>query len=124
MFRYNSYHKLITVGLVVGWAIFHFSQRSSGLPSYANGQPKRVGNTESQLNEGKWLWYHDNGVVSIKGYFHKGKKEGLWQWFDKQGRLLSERNYKNDQLNGYHRDFDTSGNVILKHLYKNDALIE
>ena len=54
---------------------------------YSTGQIKTVGgflihNGES-LKDGKWTWYHKNGVISEQGSYDKGKKKGVWQEWDK-----------------------------------------
>ncbi|MDG1427846.1 MAG: hypothetical protein P8H56_00880 [Crocinitomicaceae bacterium] len=47
MYSYNSYHKIITIGLVFLWAIFQFGGSVEDDLVYENGQAKRTG---EQLN--------------------------------------------------------------------------
>ena len=124
MYRYNSYHKIITVLVVMAWAVFHFSRRTGNGLYYDNGQIKQTGETKNALNEGTWTWYFENGKVQMQGQFHEGQREGVWYEFDEEGHISSESHYRKNRLNGDYFRYDTTGRVILHQVFKNDTLVK
>lgn len=124
MYSYNSYHKVITGVIIVGWAIFHFSQRSTeDSPVYDNGQVICSGEKINSLNEGVWTWYFEDGSIQMKGNFSRGKRTGTWKTYSKDGNLISESNYENNKLNGPSFKYDEHGHTVSEVMYKNDVLV-
>jgi len=123
MYSYNSYHKIITVAIFIGWAIFHFTQRENDGLYYKNGQIKIEGSRVNAINEGKWVWYYENGVVQMSGNFKNGKREGTWNRFDKNGRLVAQSNYRNNVLDGVFLTFNKNGDTLSVQYYEQDKLV-
>lgn len=123
-FKYNSNHKIITVIIVIIWAVTHFIVNKNNDNYYDNGQIKSRGSSINEKNSGKWLWYYENGFKKMEGEFVNGKREGKWTIWDKNGNKISESIYKNDKLNGLAIKFNVEGVIINKQLWQNDILIE
>ena len=123
MYSYNSFHKIIVVGLVIAWAMYQFNSRNNDDLKYSNGEPIRTGETLNSKNQGTWTWYHQNGKVQITGAFNVGKREGVWKSFDTLGNIMIESNYRNNLLDGVFIQYGTNGEIIRKDLYKEDKLI-
>jgi antitoxin component YwqK of YwqJK toxin-antitoxin module len=123
MYSYNSSHKVITILLIMVWAVYHFSQRNTDSLYYDNGQVKSEGNTINSLNEGIWRWYYKDGKVQMQGLFSKGKREGAWKTFTRLGELKTESNYHNNQLNGEYIEYNEFGEITKKSIYENDVQI-
>ena len=50
---------------------------------------------------GKFIDYHDDGGLWIKGRYKNGKKVGLFESYCQySGKLISRKNYKNGKLHG------------------------
>lgn len=122
-FKYNSYHKIITVLIIIVWAIIHFNENFNDQKYYDNGQIKRKGITRNARNEGKWIWYYENGQKEMEGSFVNGKREGKWVNWDEVGNLLNENTYKNDKLNGESLIWNHEGTLISRQEWKDDKLI-
>jgi len=124
LYSYNSYHKVITIGIVIAWAIFHFSGKSDDSLYYDNGQIKCSGKIVNALNQGQWIWYFEDGTIQYKGEFDKGERKGLWTRYNSKGHLISKSTYLNNKLNGIYLLYDENENISEKHIYKDDKLIE
>jgi antitoxin component YwqK of YwqJK toxin-antitoxin module len=111
MYSYNSYHKIIGIFLVFGWAIFQFTSRDEDSFEYDNGQAKRTGIQKNNLNHGTWTWYFPNGSTQLTGEFVQGEREGLWKRYDSIGNLVTESMYKDNQLNGLFTVYSVDGAV-------------
>lgn len=123
-FKYNSNHKIITVVIVILWAIIHFTLNRGSDNHYDNGQIKSTGSTVNSINNGQWTWYYENGNKEMQGSFVKGKREGKWTLWDKNGHKISENAYEHDKLNGLTIKLNIEGEIISKQLWEDDVLIE
>ncbi len=124
MYSINSPHKIITVFIIILWAIYQFSMRNEDSLYYKNGQIKRVGNQENALNEGTWIWYFPNGVTQLKGQFSEGERTGTWYRYDSTGQVIGVSTYQHNQLNGDWIELSTKGDTIHHQVFKNDSIIE
>ena len=50
--------------------------------------------------EGNFIWYHPNGRIKGKEYYHNGKQEGEETYYFSNGQPSSHSWYKNNQLEG------------------------
>ncbi|NOG58578.1 MAG: hypothetical protein HND54_12635 [Bacteroidetes bacterium] len=123
LFSYNSNHKIITVIILIAWAIFQFSSSTSSSEKYDNGQVKRIGSVKNGKNQGKWVWYYENGNKKMEGNFLNGKRHGVWTTWYANGKKLTVGNYENDRLNGLFTKYDEHEIVIEQINYKNDVPI-
>ena len=124
MFRYNSYHKVITAFIFIGWAIFHFTKKNPDNLYFENDQIIREGKTENSLNHGTWTWYYEDGQILIQGEFKKGNREGVWRRYDQDGNLVSESIYKNNNLNGELIIYEPENIPKEKHYYQDGKLLK
>ena len=123
VFSYNSYHKLITVFILIIWSIIHFSNKEK-FNNYDNGQVRKIGHFVNGKNDGLWTWYYENGQKKMEGHFENGKRTGLWITYDFLGRKVIQSQYKNDQLNGEFIRWDSQGNILKNSYYKSGARVE
>ena len=123
IFRYNSYHKAITVVAIILWIIFHFSGTDNSGKHFDNGQLKRSGSFSNGKNQGKWTWYYENGNKKMEGSFINGKRNGEWITWSKSGRKLTQGHYENDRLNGEFIRWGKNQKIIEQLIYKDDVLI-
>ena len=56
----------------------------------------------------------------IRGKLVKGKEEGKWVWFWDNGQLYSIQNYKNGRLHGLREMYYESGKLKRRHHFKDD----
>ena len=125
MYAYNSYHKVITVALIVGWAIYQFSgSNSEESRVYPNGQVKVSGTHLNERNHGEWIWYYPDGTVQLQGSFDNGERTGNWSRFDENGQLIMHSIYLNNQMDGLCTEFDDKGNIIRQTEYQADTIIK
>lgn len=125
MYSYNSYHKIITVAIIVAWAIFQFSG-SSGSEHlyYPNGQIKVSGTQVNERNHGTWIWYFPDGSVQLKGDFADGDRIGIWKRYSETGHLIMVANYYQNRLDGLYTEYDTSGLIIRQIIYQSDTILK
>jgi len=65
---------------------------------YGNMAPKKVINHTEMLEEGKWQFFHPNGLIESKGKFVSGKKDGLWIYYNKKGTKREVVRFKNGNI--------------------------
>ena len=66
--------------------------------------------------------YHDNGVVSQKGFYTKdGKLQGTWVSFDENGKKTAEAHYNKGQKTGKWF-FWQDGNILKEVDYSNSKI--
>ncbi len=49
---------------------------------------------------GKWIEYHDNGIIKSIGFYKDDLPDGFWKYFDDSGRLVEQGNYKKGLITG------------------------
>ena len=52
---------------------------------HGNGQLEVKGNYKDGLKEGSWVRYHETGALWRQGIYRQGKREGRWFEFNKWG---------------------------------------
>ena len=45
--------------------------------------------------EGKWVWWHQNGQKSIQGEYTKGHPSGHWTWWNEDGKVARSTEMEN-----------------------------
>lgn len=124
MYNYNSYHKIILLVIVFGWAVFHFLSKEDQVLKYENGQTIRTGQILNNHNEGNWIWYHKNGFKQLSGSFKNGKREGEWIVYDSLGNIILKSQYANNLLNGPQVGYDKNGKIVELNYYKDDKIVK
>ncbi len=76
IFRYDSRHKVITLGIVVIAAAVGYYLNQRGQPTFDNGQVKRTGSVENGRNQGRWTWYFPDGRKKMEGDFQRREAHG------------------------------------------------
>lgn len=125
MYSYNSYHKIITIALVVAWAIYQFSgsQGEENL-RYPNGQLKVSGGQVNERNQGTWTWYYPNGSIQLQGNFENGYRTGEWKRYDDAGQLTMHCTYVQNRLEGLYTEYDPAGNILRQTEYRADTVVK
>lgn len=76
-----------------------------------DGNKKREGRYENDLEAGVWRWIHKNGVIASEGKYVGGKRVGLWIYKDEEGVKNRESNYVEGKLEGTY--FEWSKAVLI-----------
>jgi antitoxin component YwqK of YwqJK toxin-antitoxin module len=58
------------------------------------------GDDPNRFYNGKYLKYHENGVLWYKGLYVNGSRDGTWYFYDEQGAVFAVINYKEGLNNG------------------------
>lgn len=81
------------------------------------GQIDQTGYFLNNLKTGKWIAYHDNGMVFSEGYYDEGRKDGIWTTYSPTGVRLSQVKYvKGKKYEGWM--YDMEGNLIEKRIFQ------
>jgi len=78
---------------------------------YPQGRPSSLGILTDNLKNGRWLYYHFNGIVSEEYKFENGKYNGAYSYNFLNGNKEIECEYKDGLLNGLYKEY-----------YNNDSL--
>ena len=99
---------------------------------YLNGKSQYTGNflfieapNLEYLNDGKCIWYYENGKIARISSYSKGVEIGTTKYYNESGKLTLEESYSNgvlDSLNSKHFEYDKNENLvtILKGFYINE----
>ena len=80
-----------------------------------DGSLRSIRNYNNGLDDGKWIFYYDNGEVEVEGVFSKNKRIGEWKYYYKNGNIKYLQIYSTaGNRTGTWIDYDTLGNVIRK----------
>ena len=63
-----------------------------------NGKLAFVGKFLDGSEDGRHIWYYDNGAPRLESVFLNGKREGTWNYYEENGFLLLTEVYENDVL--------------------------
>jgi len=62
--------------------------------NYSDGSLTYTGSYKDGKRDGKWTWYHENGMIKIEGKFKDGmNKVGIWTSYYENGQIREEVNY-------------------------------
>jgi len=109
--------KVISQGGMIGktrvgkWTYYHNDSKKVMMIEYYDAEGKL---------EKEQLTYFDNGQLTEKITFIKGKRHGKRFVYSEKGTLLKEFIYENDQLHGITKYYDTEGTLIIEGNYKRD----
>ncbi len=62
---------------------------------FTNGKLQWEGNYKNQLEDGKWVYYYENGNIKSIQYYTKGKENGVCSDYDSKGKLVKESTWVN-----------------------------
>ena len=68
---------------------------------------------KSQVKDGPYEAYYDNGNIREKGNYTKDKKTGIWEEYYEEGNIKSKYQIRNDTANYYHQYWNSNGDPIL-----------
>ena len=92
---------------------------------FISGQLQMIGEVFSPLTNvknGNFIFYHENGNIKSEGNYILGKKEGEYKWYFKNGNKEAVENYSKGKLEGKYIEYFANGNINYKVNYKNDKL--
>lgn len=107
-------------GKIIGKGIIDDSGKKQGdwIEYYMNGKVRAKGSYTNHVRNGKWLFYHENGVLEQSGFFTAdGKHTGLWIWYYNNGQLRREENLAKGILDGDMVEYYTDTTVMLQGTY-------
>ena len=80
---------------------------------------KVVGNFVEGKQDGKWVWYWENGKIKLEVNYKDGKVgDGKWVEYHESGKVKLERNYKDGKLEGKVVGYYENGQVKQEGNYK------
>lgn len=80
---------------------------------YIDGKLRASGAYLKNRKTGKWVFYHENGLVEQQGTFdEQGKPIGKWIWNYENGNLWREEYFVNGLVDGLVTEYDPDGNII------------
>ena len=79
---------------------------------YANGNKHFEYLTTSELMNGGFTAWYENGHLKIKGQFKNNQKNGIWTVWDAQGNMRAQRNYDDDYSFRILKEWDSTGRLI------------
>lgn len=89
---------------------------------YASEQLRHSVLLVNGLRQGRWIAFHQNGVVQELGHFVNDTAEGRWMYFDENGGLESEGVYKHNlRLGKWHSYYPDGGLRSIAH-YLDDRM--
>ena len=81
---------IITIIFVLSF-IFAFSQEKKEY--FESGKIKCIYFLKNDKKQGKYVEFHQNGQIKLKGKYNKGIEIGRWVCFSKSGVILGETFY-------------------------------
>ena len=94
----------------------------NNLCKYINGQVKSKGEIKDGKNDGKWIWWHENGQKGLEKNYKDGKLDGkVTGWYNHiglDGQIWSERHYKDGKKDGKWTRWHESGQIWSEKHYK------
>ena len=79
---------------------------------YANGNRHFEYITTSELMNGEFTAWYENGRLKIKGQFKNNQKNGIWTVWDAQGNMRAQRTYEDDYSFQILKEWDSTGRLI------------
>ena len=74
------------------------TSRRTWTTCFSTGRKWQEGKLIGGIKEGLWTIWHENGVISLAGVYHRGRRQGPWvSWFA-GGKKQAEFNYENGRL--------------------------
>jgi len=68
---------------------------------------------------GSSVSFHENGRLSWKGNYKRGKQDGLYESYHENGRLMMRGNLKIGKQDGLREYYHENGQLKFKNCYKN-----
>ncbi len=83
-----------------------------------DGKPEILFHFDQDVLQGEAIMYHENGVVSRRMNFAKGKIDGLLKSFHPNGQPAMEVQYKMGKIHGISKNFNQNGEITIQAQYK------
>ena len=84
----------------------------------SDGTLQRKQTFESEVLNGLWADYHENGQLNSEGSYERGLKSGTWVQYRADGSLASRIGYLASFRNGLDERFDEQGQITSKEIYR------
>ncbi len=77
-----------------------YFQNNMNTTYYENGQAQTVTEIDKKTNlpDGIYAEYYENGIIKTKGKYNKGKKEGTWKYYKTDGTFDTKEKYNDGEL--------------------------
>ncbi|MBD77369.1 MAG: hypothetical protein CL840_00345 [Crocinitomicaceae bacterium] len=92
---------------------------------YMTSQIQMIGRFKSKklkVKHGHFIYYHENGEVSLEGDYVEGNREGIWKAFYDNKKPKSEGQYANGDYVGHWKFFHENGELKSEGKYVEDRI--
>lgn len=110
---YNLYGKVVAEGIV----LINGKEDGKWVYYYDNGNKKAEGKYLKGKQQGNWKFYYPNGKIKQQGNYSLGKLTGSWKWYYDNGYLLKEEFYIYGKQDGEAIEYSELGEIISKGNY-------
>ncbi|MEZ4911322.1 MAG: energy transducer TonB [Saprospiraceae bacterium] len=93
---------------------------------HENGNLSIEGYYEYSYKVGRWKYFdrRSGNLMVVSGEYVNGKKNGKWEYYDEKGRLYSLKHFVNDKMEGEFVKYDSLGTVINSGIYHADTIYQ
>jgi len=90
---------------------------------HSNGRLYKEGSVKAGKEDGRYLEYHESGILRYEYFYDLGKKTGRWRSWYESGSIYTERNFKDGQLHGRLVHYDEDGVALVTEDYEKGRII-
>ncbi|MBZ4191964.1 energy transducer TonB [Niabella beijingensis] len=75
----------------------------------------------NKIKNGRFHYYHPNGIIRSTGTYHDNKKTGLWLQYHNNGMLADSTFYKEDKQQGLSKNWSPDGYITDSTFFRADG---